>query len=217
MITRQHGFTLVEVLISLSIAALLVSLVYGAVRVGQRSTTALIDQTGNNEVMRIGWQFMHDAIARARLISRLDDVDNKTLFQGRADSLRFIADVPAYVGIGGLMQIDLAIDSSVDGEKLILSRQHFNKATRTATNETTQQAVLVEELKSFDIRYFGATDIDLAPSWQSDWSNQVILPNLIQISVTPAKGEPWPVLIARPLTGTVPLDDEIQPTEGEIQ
>ncbi len=217
MMRRQHGFTLVEILIALSIGALLISLVYGAVRIGQRSTTALIDQTGDNEVMRIGWQFTHDALTRALPIPSRDNSDDKTLFIGNPDRIQFVADMPAYVGIGGLMQIALGIETSPKGEQLVLTRQHFDKATASATAETAQQAVLVDELDGFDVRYFGATDIGVAPSWQSDWPSQVILPNLIQIRVTPKDGEPWPLLVARPLTGTVPLDDEIQPDEGGLQ
>ena len=38
---RQRGFTLVEILVAISVAALLVSLVYGIVRIGQRSAGAI--------------------------------------------------------------------------------------------------------------------------------------------------------------------------------
>ena len=53
----QRGFTLVEMLVALGIATLLVSLVYGSIRVGQRSARALDRQVEQAEVMRIGWQF----------------------------------------------------------------------------------------------------------------------------------------------------------------
>ena len=61
----QRGFTVVEMLVAIAVAGLLVSLVYGAIRVGQRSVSALDSRVEQSELMRIGWQFIHDAITHA--------------------------------------------------------------------------------------------------------------------------------------------------------
>ena len=213
----QRGFTLIEMLVALSISALLVSLVYGAVRIGQRSATAMNTQTENTEIMRIGWQFLHDAVTRARPVSALDTPDDHTGFKGTPDGLRFVADMPAYVGLGGLTRIRLTTERTHSGRQLLLTRQRFDRlSSTTAAPDEIESAVLVDELDRLRIAYFGKSTPDASPAWHSDWTDPEHLPNLVSISVTPGHGRSWPELIARPLTGAVPLGDDELPLDSDL-
>jgi len=207
MSRRQRGFTLVEMLVALSVAALLVSLVYGSVRVGQRSAAALGVQTEEAEVMRIGWQFLHDALAQARPVADPDNPGDRTGFRGEPERLSFVADMPAYIGIGGPMRIGLNAMATADGYQLRLTRRRLDETQVSASEEPREQAVLVEDLDRLAIAYFGQQARSAAPTWHSSWDSTGNLPNLIRISVKPAGAPSWPVLIASPLTGTEPMGD----------
>jgi general secretion pathway protein J len=211
----QRGFTLVEMLVAISVAALLVSLVYGAVRVGQRSARAMEVRTEDTEAMRIGWQFLHDAVSRARPVSDPRETENQTGFYGSADKLEFVADMPAYVGLGGLIRIRLASTATHEADQLLLTRERFDKSLPEATIDGIEEAVLVEDLDKLQIAYFGQVERTASPAWHSRWSSPDTLPNLVSISVVPAEGRAWPILIARPLTGTTPLDDGELPDDAE--
>ena len=155
----QSGFTLVEMLVAISVAALLVSLVYGAVRVGQRSAHALDVQAEDTEIMHIGWQFLHDAVTRARPVSNPEDTEDRTGFHGSDDKLEFVADLPAYVGVGGLIRIRLETARADGEEQLLLTRERFDRSPPPAVvPDASEQAVLVEELDSLKIAYFGQAD-----------------------------------------------------------
>ena len=207
--SRQRGFTLVEVLVGLSVAALLFGLVYGTVRLGQRSAGGLNEQVAENEVMRIGWQFLHDAIGRARPMPRIarGAEQNVTGFAGERDALAFVADMPSYAGLGGLMTISLGIETRAGTSSLVLSRQRFDRLGRDTDAETSERAVLVEDLDKVRIRYFGKYERDDSPDWYTNWQDLPTLPNLIEISIRPNDKPAWPLLIARPSTGTTPLED----------
>jgi general secretion pathway protein J len=207
MSCTQRGFTLVEMLVALSVSALLVSLVYGSVRVGQRSAAALGVQAEEAEVMRIGWQFLHDALAQARPVADPDDPRNRTGFHGEPERLSFAADMPAYIGIGGPMRIGLNAMATADGYQLLLTRRRLGEMQISASDEPGQQAVLVENLDRLAIAYFGQQGQSSAPTWHSSWDSAGNLPNLIRISVKPAGAPSWPILIASPLTGTEPIGD----------
>lgn len=204
---HNRGFTLVEMLVAIAVSALLVSLVYGAVRIGQRSVNAMNSQTDNTEVMRIGWQFIHDAITRARPASTPDDADDQTGFDGASGGLELVADMPAYVGLGGLMRIGLETVDTDDARQLVLIRQRFDR-TGTVDEPAEQRAVLVDDLAHVRLAYFGQDSVDAAPAWHSSWSGMSNLPNLVAVSVKPRNGREWPLLVARPLTGTAPLDED---------
>ena len=220
---RQRGFTLVEVLIGLSVASLLFGLVYGTVRLGQRSASGLNDQVTENEVMRIGWQFLHDAISRARPMPRIGrgTEQDVTGFAGDHNVLEFVADMPSNAGLGGLMTISLNIETRADKSSLVLSRQRFDRLGRDADSHTLERAVLVEDLDKLQIRYFGRHERDDQPDWYTHWQDLPTLPNLIEISVQPIDKPAWPLLIARPSAGTTPLEDwlpnEDAPVDGAAE
>ena len=210
---NSKGFTLVEMLVALSVAALLVSLVYGAVRIGQRSAQAVDRQAESSEIMRIGWQFLHDAITRARSVSDPDDPANRTGFRGTSDRLQFIADIPSWVGIGGMMRIRLGSEATADGEQLVLSRERIDKNPVTQSEGVAERAVLVEHLDRIQISYLGPASAGQTPEWQSDWDHASLLPNLVSVTVTPVHDQAWPVLVARPITGSAPIQQDARPAD----
>ena len=207
--TRQSGFTLVEVLVGLSVAALLFGLVYGTVRLGQRSAGGLNDRVVENEVMRIGWQFLHDAISRARPmpgVGRSGESD-ATGFSGDHDVLAFVADMPSNAGLGGLMMVSLGVETRAGTSSLVLTRERFDRLGRNTDTEALERAVLVEDLDELRIRYFGRQDRNDQPDWHTRWRDLPTLPNLVEITIEPQGKTAWPLLIARPLTGTTPLEE----------
>ena len=216
MIRRQDGFTLAEVLVGLSVATLLVALVYGAVRVGQRSATALTSKSEQTEVMHLGWQYLHTAVGQARPYTDPEDTDNRAGFEGTASNLVLHADIPTYVGLSGLVRIELGTRSGEDGNQLVISRTAVSAPADDADEPLpSEQAILVESLDSLQRAYFGAKTRGETPSWHSQWIRVRHLPNLVSISVKPTGSRAWPLLIARPLTGSASLGDDALP-EGDL-
>lgn len=206
---RQRGFTLVEMLVSISIASILIGLVYGTVRIGQRSASAAEASVESTEVMRIGWEFLQDAVRRARPMSDPDDDENRTSFRGEPDALSFVADMPAYVGLGGLMTITVSTQRGRDGDQLVISRQRFDATgEETPDEDAVQSAVLLDDIEILEIDYFGQRDDDDMAAWHADWREQASLPNLVRVAITPREARPWPVMIASPSAAGPAADTE---------
>jgi general secretion pathway protein J len=209
-VTYQRGFTLVEMLVSLSVASLLIGLVYGTVRIGQRSAAAIDHRVEDAEVMRIGWEFLQDAVRRARPMPDPSLDDEPTSFDGNRDRLSFVADMPAYVGLGGLMRIGLAPDTTAEGDRLIVTRERFDvtgEAPEPAP-DSVQSAVLVDRLERLTITYFGQRPEDDLADWHDTWQELPAIPNLVRIEIVPEGSPAWPVLIASPSTGAPALTED---------
>lgn len=211
---RQSGFTLVEVLVALSVATLLVALVYGAVRVGQRSAMALTSKSEQTEAMHLGWQYLHKAIGRARPFADSGVQGDRTGFEGTSRNLVLHADVPTYVGMSGLVRIELGARVQGRGQQLVITRTDVSSIEDAEEPLPSEQAILVDALEGLQLAYFGAKSRGDSPGWHADWTQVRHLPNLIRISVKPRGTRAWPVLIARPLTGTATLGEDVMP-DGE--
>ena len=211
----QRGFTVVEMLVAIAVAGLLVSLVYGAIRVGQRSVSALDSRVEQSELMRIGWQFVHAAIAHAGPVLDPARPQNRTGFEGTPDRLVFVANMPSYVGIEGPARITLGRVAKAGADQLLLTRERLDEEPTATSAAQIEQAVLVERLDELRIEYFGQTQRGVPPYWQSQWSDARRLPNLIRIQIRPAGARAWPLLIAAPQDGTTALDEDALPNEGE--
>lgn len=212
----QHGFTVVEMLVAIAVAGLLVSLVYGAIRVGQRSVSAVDSRVEQSELMRIGWQFIHSAIAHASPAVDPARPQSRTGFEGTSDRLVFVADMPSYVGIEGPARITLGRVARTGADQLRLTRERLDAEATPTDVAQMEQAVLVEKLDRLSIEYFGQLERGVAPSWQSSWDHARKLPNLVRISIRPSDAPAWPLLIAAPKDGTAPLDEDALPAEADV-
>ena len=212
----QRGFTVVEMLVAIAVAGLLVSLVYGAIRVGQRSVSAVDSRVQQSELMRIGWQFIHHAIAHAGPAVDPARPETRTGFEGTSDQLVFVADMPSYVGIEGPARITLGRFAKAGAAQLLLTRGRLDEESTPRGEAELEQAVLVDQLDELRIEYFGQLERGVAPSWQSNWDHARWLPNLIRIQIRPAGAPAWPLLTAAPRDGTAPLDEDALPAETDL-
>lgn len=213
MSRTPRGFTLVEVLIALSVSALLISLVYGVVVLSQRSVQAIEQRAVSTETMHIGWRFLHDALTNTQSVSDPRDEDNSAGFDGTTDRLSFVADQPAFLGPGGLTRIAIEVRDEDGIDALVITREPFDPGRDDDLEAPAKQAVLVNDLKALKIRYFGANDESESMAWVDTWQDTPYLPSLVEIQVTPRGESAWPVMIARPMASVALYDGELATDE----
>jgi general secretion pathway protein J len=64
-----------------------------------------------------------------------------------------------------------------------------------------EHSVLADDIKELKFGYYGISNtagIDEAPTWRDQWDDPQLLPQLIRVDVTPAKGPAWPTLVIAP-------------------
>jgi general secretion pathway protein J len=164
----QAGFTLLELLVVITILGLILVAMTGGVRFAGQA-----------------WEIQQRRSARQ---GDLDAVQNALRgllasghgFQGDNTSLRFIGTPPAALVRGGLYDIQLGRS----GDKLVLSwRPHFKgPAADLATNETT----LADAVTGFRLDYY------LAPGgWRSVLEQKGTPPSLVRVAVSFADSRVW--------------------------
>ncbi|HXX86206.1 MAG TPA: prepilin-type N-terminal cleavage/methylation domain-containing protein [Casimicrobiaceae bacterium] len=197
----HRGFTLLELTVALLLLALMSSVLYGTLSLSASSWDrgeAKATQVGD---MRLTEEFLRQSLA-SQLPLRLHKVLEQPLyFQGKSDSLAFVAALPRQVG-GGTYYLRIAVTPAGDSSRLALARVIPDyAATALPEFSDAEQSVLADRIAQVRFGYFGrdpdSNDAN-APTWRDHWDDPQTLPLLIRVDVAPAAGAPWPQLVVEP-------------------
>jgi general secretion pathway protein J len=203
--TRSRGFTLVELLVALTLFALLSVLLFGGLRFGMRATesgTARLDFT---DEIATASGFLRSQLADAQPLEKDDGAGRKSVaFEGEADSLEFVALPPAFLAGGGWYTIHLGVERA-DGHDLLVVRWRLVRQDQTSEAVSQpQDSVLLDRVRTVEFGYFGVlVDGDL-PSWHAQWRDANLLPALVRLRVGFADGRQAPDLIVALRAAAVP-------------
>ena len=197
-IRRPAGFTLVELMIALTLLTMLMTILFAALRHASRASEAgdQANDRANDALLVHDWLRREFAQAQPLLLRNGDDAA-RIAFSGRAETLGFVAPLPAHLGGGGLYWIELSLEDSADALQLVLSERPF--APGSESTERVGRRVLANDLTTAGFSYFGAREDDPEPIWQSEWLDRDVLPLLIQLRMEPSDDRfAWPALIIQP-------------------
>ncbi len=194
---RSPGFTLIEVLISMSLLSMMMVLLFGSLKIctdswekGENKITAV------NELAMV-YNFFHQHLSVAQPLWNDFSSEEKSLsFQGNAHSLQFVSAMPASAGRSGLQlfSVDLQSDNNDSFIKVTLS-PFFPLAEGAAWHK--EEEILISQVSDFSLAYFGSDDllaIDEA-SWHDEWLAKNSLPKLVKINITLDKETIFPEII----------------------
>jgi general secretion pathway protein J len=196
------GFTLIELIVALTLMALLASVLMGSLGLAARSWDAGDAKAVQVSEMRQAQEFLRAQLA-AGYPKRLRKATGfPLLFAGERDELRYAATLPPRVADGGVYYFRLAVQRDGRRGRLVLERVIPDPDAATLPEfGDAERSILAEGIDSLRVSYFGrdpeASDAD-APTWRDRWEDTQRLPLLVRIEVVPEKGPPWPPLLVEP-------------------
>ncbi len=198
--SRIAGFTLIEVLLATMLLAAGLALGFATVRAAGATAERGEAMAVRNERMRSVSEFLRSRIGGAQgAVFNLDDATGQAQrFLGDARSMRFVADLPDYLGRGGPHLHELKLAGSGDTQSLQVD---FRMVVAGKTIETTDRRApepLVNELRSVRFSYRANPDGDQPAPWQPQWDSAEALPQQVRVQIADKQGA-WPdVVIALP-------------------
>jgi len=208
---RADGFTLVEVLLATVLLAAGLALAFatltaanGTVMRGERIAT-------QGERMRAVEGFVRRRLAGARHMAfESPEGEPPRRFAGEPDRVRFVADLPEYLGQGGPYLHDVRIErvrGDGGGVRLLLDLRMV-LAGEALAHEPGRPPELLAELRSATFRYRGLDEDGAAGPWQDRWDDAERLPLMVELELVGRDGRAWPPL-------TVALPQSVAPPPGE--
>ena len=200
-----RGFTLLELLIAISITGLILVLAYGGLRLATSSwknTSAVIS---NEEDLHLIYGFLRRQLAHTQLPAKLSATVIDKQFSGTAQQMSFVAPLPGrHAGASGLYRFNLVFAETDSGQQLEIDYvPDLPNAEPTTRMRETRKRVLLDRLASGAFSFFGKTTPTEQADWQESWDNQDTLPLLVKIQLN-IKDQPvaWPEMIIPLYTGS---------------
>ncbi|HWE75574.1 MAG TPA: prepilin-type N-terminal cleavage/methylation domain-containing protein [Stellaceae bacterium] len=193
-----EGFTLVELLVAITLIALLTVGLYQAFGIGIRAASTVSANIDRPAQIATAYDFMQRAVAAAEPLPTGNDASQALNFDGQPHALSFVALPPAYLAIGGFQLLHLALEPGKGGGRLIVSWQGVPRGPIASQPDMLQPSILIDQVRSLTFAYFGVPGPNQPPAWLDQWSERDALPQLIRMRLTLANGMRVPDLIVAP-------------------
>lgn len=206
---RIAGFTLLELLIAMSLLGFILALLFGGMRLGARSWDAGEIRAENSTHLALLQGFLRRELSQVTPFHWKKKADMNLAFIGQPDSIKLVAPIAVRLGTGGLFLIGLELvqDNQDNNVGQLVMRRVIPEAGSVdfTALETAEKIVLADHVEELNFAYFGAETKDAEPQWRDQWGNrdsQQRLPYLIRVRVKFSNGRVWPDLVVAPLIGS---------------
>jgi general secretion pathway protein J len=186
-----EGFTLVELLVTMTLLSLLLVVLFGGLRFGVRAWDGAQAHGVRTDELRVVQDLLRREIEQAYPATDASDPLHPVIdFHATSDSMTFLAPTPQAAASAGRARITLLTERS-GGQLQLVMRATPELATG---DEGAWSAPLLRNIASAQFSFFNGS------IWRSDWSEATTMPALIRIHMTfrPRDGRLWPDLVVAP-------------------
>ena len=207
------GFTLLEVLLATALLAAALALAFATVRAAGASAQRGEAIAERNERIRAVSEFLRRRIGGMQgLVFELDPQSGESRrFAGEAESMRFVADLPDYLGRGGPHLHALGVARDGDGFALQVDFRMVLAGETIEGSRARPPEPLADGLRSVEFAYRGPGKDGKPAPWLYEWEHPEALPAQVRVRIVDAQGA-WPdLVVAPPAAGSYGVPPEAGP------
>ena len=210
---RSSGFTLIEVLLATVLLAAGLALGFATVRAAGATAQRGEAIAERNERIRAVSEFLRRRIGGMQgLMFELDPQSGESRrFAGEAESMRFVADLPDYLGRGGPHLHALGVARDGDGFALQVDFRMVLAGETIEGSRARPPEPLADGLRSVEFAYRGPGKDGKPAPWLYEWEHPEALPAQVRVRIVDAQGA-WPdLVVAPPAAGSYGVPPEAGP------
>ncbi len=193
---RQHGFTLLEMLIAFSMMSLLFLALFSGFNTIGRGWDAADRKMLKTEDMRLISDFLRNQLSQAMVVKIRSEEGPVYAFEGEDYFVRYAAPLQPLQDSGGIYLIELAVNVDSDGKKLEMRYAPYRPDLSWDDALGDVEPVLVYGgLHTVRFEYFAAESVDDDPAWEYEWMDKSVYPLLLKVAVEDKDQRLWPELI----------------------
>ena len=195
---RSAGFTLLEMMVSTMLLAAALALAFATLRAASSAATRGEELSRRNQRMRAVEGFMRRRIASALPLSfDMDEAKGAPLrFVGSGTRMRFVADLPPYLGRGGPYLHEFSVvDDPRGGLRL---QADFKLVMLNEIRDERQPRppeLLAGGLRAVRFQYRAIDAQNRLGEWRDTWEQGDHMPLQVRIDIVDGRGERWPSMV----------------------
>jgi general secretion pathway protein J len=202
---RVGGFTLLEVLLATSLLAAALALGFATVRAAGATAQRGEALAERNERIRAVSDFLRRRIGGAQgIVFELDPATGASKrFEGDANTMRFVADLPDYLGRGGPHLHVFGLGrGEAGGMDLLVDFRMVQAGQLVPGSNARPPEPLAEGLSEVRFAYRSLTGTGELGPWEARWEDPRALPLQVRVQIRDARGA-WPeMVVALPVAGS---------------
>ncbi len=197
-----RGFTLVELLVAMTILSLITGLIFSGLQFGTKVAGDLQSEVAHTQKVHLVQRMLRKQLQHAAPMTRKSiESTGEVAFEAKYDSIEFIATMSAGTGYSGLYRVRIGIEED-------FSRGNGNKKLTLASSALVpeddfrggvpklREVVVFENFSDGEFMYRDSAEAG-TDGWVSEWRNSRKLPALVRLSLRGAasRSDEWPDLI----------------------
>lgn len=184
----RRGFTLLELLIAMSLIGLLLGLLYGGFRLGVDSWDKGQTRAERLDEVRLAQDFLRRQLRQSVTVFRnSSDLGGRELyFSGEPERVGWVAPMLQYLDLGGLYYLELDRVGDPDNGQLRLRWHPYSPDDEddVIDSDEAEQTILLDGVGGLTIDYFGPGELfDDPPEWRQRWDNPQLRPSLVRLQL----------------------------------
>ena len=184
IVTRALGFTLVEMLLAMTLMSMLMVLAYGGLRASTRATErgqVILEESSR---IRMAHQFVRKQLNQMipLVFMESEDQEQRTVFEGSADKIRFVAPMPGYLGFGGPQVQELTFQHGEEGLVLVISHALLQGFEEEKLYER-DPIVLLDRIDQAEFQFLGLDEEGELSAWSNVWEDPEKLPLAVSLDI----------------------------------
>ena len=194
--SNNHGFTLLELIVGLTIISMIMLTIYAGLRLGARSWQAGTQRAEIVDEVRLLHGLLQRTLGSAVPIATRDNRTWQVWFEGTANSLRYLFAMPEQFGVAGYQELKIGAQAGESGNKLVSERRAMDEILNLGRQAAAvEHTVLVDELASISFAYFGSRDAKAPLAWHTSWERASRNPTMVKVRIASTGNGQWPDLL----------------------
>ncbi|MBL8299550.1 MAG: prepilin-type N-terminal cleavage/methylation domain-containing protein [Rhodanobacteraceae bacterium] len=195
----SRGFSLLEVLLAITLLAILLAGAMSGIRAATRAMHAGEQNIERTNRLRVAQEFVRRELSRSLPLAFGQEHGSGVnfVFQGEKDFLRFVAPMPGHLSRGGPYVQTLELARGRNGLQLVFTHNMLNGFDLDKLKpDDGLPVMLLDGIRRGRFEYRKFDDQNKLEDWKDEWENPSMLPVMVRIDLemTPESGLVWPTM-----------------------
>lgn len=174
---KSKGFTLLELMISITLIGIVMVIIFGTMRLGYRSIEKAERTMEFLERIRTSLGIIESQLQSQIPLTYEENGEKKVYFTGQKEFIQFSTNYSIWSGQMGYVRVAYNVEQDAKGKRALYATEN------TISFEGTRKTLLLDGLESVSFRYYYKDPTMEQGEWRDEWSETSSLPEMVFIEI----------------------------------